>query len=135
MNSSSIQIIGGAMHKVEVPTMTMGRSFVNQGQTRETNASFADALEDAQRGIERLQIKKAAPALSDAEQELQDFVAMSPEERFFDLTLRSLGISKEEYAAMSPAEKEEVARLVQQRIAERIKDNANNGRASTFELA
>ncbi|MEN5164325.1 hypothetical protein [Achromobacter kerstersii] len=123
------------MYKVEVPTMTMGRSFVKQGQTSETNASFADALQDAQRGVDRLQIKKSPPVLSDAEQELQDFVAMSPEERFFDLTLRSLGISKEEYAAMSPAEKEEVARLVQQRIAERIKDNANNGRASTFELA
>jgi hypothetical protein len=123
------------MYKVEVPTMTMGRSFVKQGQTSQTNASFADALQDAQRGVERLQIKKSPPVLSDAEQELQDFVAMSPEVRFFDLTLRSLGISKEEYAAMSPAEKEEVARLVQQRIAERIKDNANNGRASTFELA
>lgn len=60
---------------------------------------------------------------------------MSPEERFFNMTLRSLGISKEEYAAMSPAEKEEVARLVQQRIAERIKDNANSGRASVFEFA
>lgn len=59
---------------------------------------------------------------------------MSLEERFFEMTLRSLGISKEEYAAMSPEEKQEVARLVQQRIAERMKDNASNGRASALEL-
>lgn len=59
---------------------------------------------------------------------------MSLEERFFEMTLRSLGISKEEYAAMSPAEKEEVARMVQQSIAERMKDNASNGRASALEL-
>lgn len=122
------------MYKVEAPTMTMGRSFVKPGQSSENTASFAAALEDAQRGVERFQIKKPTPALSDAEQELHDFLAMSPEERFFELTLRSLGISKEEYAAMSPAEKEEVARLVQQRIAEQVKDNANNGRASMFEV-
>ncbi|MOA61968.1 hypothetical protein D3C78_1872440 [compost metagenome] len=62
-------------------------------------------------------------------------MSMSAEERFFEMTLRSLGISKEEYAAMTPAEKEEIARLVQERISERVKENVNSGRTSTFELA
>lgn len=123
------------MLKVEAATAITGRSFVKPGQSSQTPGAFADALEEAQRGAGRFQVKQTAPALSSAEQELHELVTMSPEERFFNMTLRSLGISKEEYAAMSPAEKEEVARLVQQRIAERIKDNANSGRASVFEFA
>lgn len=122
------------MHKIESHSITTGHSFGKSSQTSESNASFAGALEQAQRDADRYQIKKFTPALSSAEQELQEFLSMSLEERFFEMTLRSLGISKEEYAAMSPAEKEEVARMVQQRIAERMKDNANNGRASALEL-
>ncbi len=46
---------------------------------------------------------------------------MSPAERLFTQILQSLGITKEQYAAMTPAQKEEVARKVQERIKELAK--------------
>lgn len=123
------------MNSVELSTMGLGASLAKQGRASGSNASFADALEESQRNMNRFQMGKPPAPLSAAEQELHDFVSMSTEERFFEMMLRSLGISKEEYAAMSPAEKEEIARLVQERIAERVKETVSNGHASTFELS
>lgn len=123
------------MNRVELSTMNISASFAKQGRASTSNASFADTLEETQRNMDRFKTAKPPAPLSDAEQELHDFVSMSAEERFFEMTLRSLGISKEEYEAMTPAEKEEIARLVQERITERVKENASSGRTSTFELA
>ncbi|WP_447988600.1 hypothetical protein [Achromobacter spanius] len=123
------------MNSVELSTMNISASLAKQGRASGSNASFADTLEETQRNMDRFKSDKPPAPLSAAEQELHDFVSMSAEERFFEMTLRSLGISKEEYEAMTPAEKEEIARLVQERITERVKENASSGRTSTFELA
>lgn len=84
--------------------------------------SFAATLQDAQEadaGRHKLGLANQGP--SDAEQELQDYLTMSPAERLFTQILQSLGITKEQYAAMTPAQKEEVARKVQERIKELAK--------------
>lgn len=122
------------MNRVELSTMGLGASLAKQGRASASNASFADVLEESQRNTDRFQMGKPSVPLSAAEQDLHNYVSMSAEERFFEMTLRSLGISKEEYEAMTPAEKEEIARLVQERITERVKENASSGRASTFEI-
>ena len=72
-------------------------------------------------GHGRHKLGLAAQGPSDAEQELQDYLTMSPAERLFTQILQSLGITKEQYAAMTPAQKEEVARKVQERIKELAK--------------
>ncbi|MGE8618460.1 MAG: hypothetical protein ACN6O0_11615 [Achromobacter spanius] len=123
------------MNRVELSTINISASFAKQGRASTSNTSFAETLEATQRNMDRFKSGMPPAPLSDAEQELHDFVSMSAEERFFEMTLRSLGISKEEYEAMTPAEKEEIARLVQERITERVKENASSGRTSTFELA
>ncbi|WP_157055555.1 hypothetical protein [Achromobacter spanius] len=122
------------MNRVELSTMGLDASLAKQGRASASNASFADVLEESQRNTDRFQMGKPPVPLSAAEQDLHNYVSMSTEERFFEMTLRSLGISKEEYEAMTPAEKEEIARLVQERITERVKENASSGRASTFEI-
>jgi hypothetical protein len=68
-------------------------------------SSFAEALDAV--GT----TKKSAAEI------LDDYVKMSPEERISDALLKKLGLSKEDVAAMSPAEQ----KAVQAKIAELAK--------------
>ncbi len=75
-------------------------------------AAFADATERNRSAMGRGVSGAAQSAPSQAEQEFMDYAAMSIEEKMFYAALASLGISKEEYDAMSAAERLEVAQKV-----------------------
>lgn len=70
-------------------------------------------------------VVSAEPALashqSAAAQELQEWLDMSPQERLFFTVLASMGISKEEFEAMSPEDKSRITHKVQESIKERAK--------------
>lgn len=59
---------------------------------------------------------------SAAAQELQEWLDMSAQERLFFTILASMGISKEEFEAMSPEDKSRVTHRVQESIKERAKE-------------
>lgn len=63
-----------------------------------------------------------APQQSAAAQELQEWLEMSPEERLFFTILASMGISKEEFEAMSPEDQSRITHKVQENIKERAKE-------------
>lgn len=63
-----------------------------------------------------------APQQSAAAQELQKWLEMSPEERLFFTILASMGISKQEFEAMSPEDQRRITHKVQESIKERAKE-------------
>lgn len=64
-----------------------------------------------------------SPAVkSEAAEQLSDYLSMPLGKRMFYMMLASMGISKEQYDAMSPEDKAKVA----QQIAQRLKDNAES---------
>lgn len=75
-------------------------------------AAFADATERTRSAMGGGVSGASQAAPSQAEQEFMDYAAMSIEDKMFYAALASLGISKEEYDAMSAAERLEVAKKV-----------------------
>ncbi|MCW2474324.1 hypothetical protein [Candidatus Symbiopectobacterium sp. NZEC151] len=67
-------------------------------------------------------LPKQASQQSAAAQELQEWLEMSPEERLFFTVLASMGISKEEFEAMSPEDQDRITHKVQESIKENIKE-------------
>lgn len=65
---------------------------------------------------------KQASHQSAAAQELQEWLDMSPEERLFFTVLASMGISKEEFEAMSPEDQSRITHKVQESLKERAKE-------------
>lgn len=59
---------------------------------------------------------------SAAAQELKEWLEMSPEDRLFFTILASMGISKEEFEAMSPEDQSRITHKVQESIKERAKE-------------
>ncbi|CAB3819363.1 hypothetical protein LMG26684_00500 [Achromobacter mucicolens] len=84
-------------------------------------AAFADAAERNRSAMGRGVSGAAQSAPSQAEQEFMDYAAMSIEDKMFYAALASLGISKEEYDAMSAAERLEVAQKVSQAMQQLAK--------------
>lgn len=85
--------------------------------------SFADVLQDVKDAdANRHKSGLAAPVMSEAQQALQDWLSVPLDERIFQSLLQSLGITKEEYAAMSPEEKMEIAAKVRERLEEQARD-------------
>jgi|GEM_PF-4199808 len=74
----------------------------------------------------KLQLAKGS-AKPDPARELQEWLAMTPDQRLFFTVLHSMGVSKEQYEQMSPEEKEKLA----EKVRERIKEMAKNGTAGT----
>lgn len=75
-------------------------------------AAFADATERNRSAMAHGVSGAAQAAPSQAEKEFMDYAGMSIEDKMFYAALASLGISKEEYDAMSAAERLEVAKRV-----------------------
>ena len=68
----------------------------------------------------KLQLAKGS-AKPDPARELQEWLAMTPDQRLFFTVLHSMGVSKEQYEQEKLAEK----------VRERIKEMAKNGTAGT----
>lgn len=103
---SSVNFLGinaGAGQPASARNATAGEGF---------RAAFADATERNRSAMGRGVSGAAQSAPSQAEQEFMDYAAMSIEDKMFYAALASLGISKEEYDAMSAAERLEVAQKV-----------------------
>lgn len=104
------------------PSMAASRSGSGVGDFR---AAFASATERSRSamaggvsGAAQAAPSQAAP--SQAEQEFLDYASMSLEDKMLYAALASLGISKQEYDAMSAAERLEIAEkvsLVMQQLA------------------
>ena len=75
-------------------------------------AAFADATERNRSAMGHGVSGASQAAPSQAEKEFMDYAGMSLEDQMFYAALASLGISKEEYDAMSAAERLEVAKKV-----------------------
>lgn len=75
-------------------------------------AAFADATERNRSAMGQGVSGASQAAPSQAEKEFLDYAGMSIEDKMFYAALASLGISKEEYDAMSAAERLEVAKKV-----------------------
>lgn len=75
-------------------------------------AAFADATERNRSALGRGVSGASQAAPSQAEKEFLDYASMSIEDKMFYAALASLGISKEEYDAMTAAERLEVAQKV-----------------------
>jgi len=75
-------------------------------------AAFADATERNRSAMGHGVSGASQAAPSQAEKEFMDYAGMSIEDKMFYAALASLGISKEEYDAMSAAERLEVAKKV-----------------------
>ncbi|MDQ8035631.1 MAG: hypothetical protein REJ50_26800 [Bordetella sp.] len=74
---------------------------------------LADAGERLQGGFAKGTGQTQAAAPSRAEQEFMEYAALSPQEKLFRAALASLGISKEEYDAMTPQQKQALAEKIQ----------------------
>ncbi len=75
-------------------------------------AAFADATERNRSAMGHGVSGASQAAPTQAEKEFLDYAGMSIEDKMFYAALASLGISKEEYDAMSAAERLEVAKKV-----------------------
>ena len=75
-------------------------------------AAFADATERSRSALGQGVSGASQAAPSQTEKEFMDYAAMSIEDKMFYAALASLGISKEDYDAMSAAERLEVAKKV-----------------------
>lgn len=86
-------------------------------------ASARHGMADAARWATAHGAPAGSPAAkSEAAEQLSDYLSMPLGERMFYMMLASMGISKEQYEAMSPEDKAKVA----QQIAQRLKDNAES---------
>lgn len=84
----------------------------NAGAGASFRAAFADATERSRSAMGHGVSGASQAAPSQAEKEFMDYAGMSIEDKMFYAALASLGISKEEYDAMSAAERLEVAKKV-----------------------
>lgn len=75
-------------------------------------AAFASATERSRSAMGGGVSGATQSAASEAEKEFLDYASMSLEDKMFYAALASMGISKEEYDAMSAAERLEVAAKV-----------------------
>ncbi|KRC78617.1 hypothetical protein ASE30_26325 [Achromobacter sp. Root83] len=99
------------------PSMAASRSGSGVGDFR---AAFASATERSRSAMAGGVSGAAQAAPSQAEQEFLDYASMSLEDKMLYAALASLGISKQEYDAMSAAERLEIAEkvsLVMQQLA------------------
>ncbi len=79
-----------------------------------------------------LQLAKAGgSAKSDPARELQEWAAMTPDQRLFYMVLQSLGVSKDQFDQMSPEDKQKLV----EKVRERIKEMAKNGTLNPAALA
>ncbi|WP_343652794.1 hypothetical protein [Herbaspirillum sp.] len=97
-----------------------------QGQGNASGSSFEN----------RLQLAKASGSLSastksDPARELQEWAAMSPDQRLFYMVLQSLGVTKDQYEQMSSDDKQKLA----EKVRERIKEMAKNGTLNAATMA
>lgn len=88
---------------------TVSRSGSADGGFR---AAFASATERSRSAMAGGVSGASQAAPSQAEQEFLDYASMSLEDKMFYAALASLGISKQEYDAMSAAERLEIAAKV-----------------------
>lgn len=98
-------------------------------------AALADARERGASPLAGGAGGAAAAAPSAAEQEFMGYASMSLQEKMFYAALAALGISKEDYDAMSAADKLKVAEkvsLMMQQLAkaEQVKQTEQAGRAA-----
>jgi len=99
------------------PSMAASRSGSGVGDFR---AAFASATERSRSAMAGGVSGASQAAPSQAEQEFLDYASMSLEDKMLYAALASLGISKQEYDAMSAAERLEIAEkvsLVMQQLA------------------
>ncbi|MFD4837476.1 hypothetical protein ACFWP0_08190 [Achromobacter sp. NPDC058515] len=99
------------------PSAAASRSGSADGDFR---AAFASATERGRSAMAGGVSGASQAAPSQAEQEFMDYASMSLEDKMFYAALASLGISKQEYDAMSAAERLEIAEqvsLVMQQLA------------------
>ncbi|MFJ3055900.1 hypothetical protein [Herbaspirillum sp. NPDC087042] len=71
----------------------------------------------------QLQLAKAGGSLSssvksDPVRELQEWAAMTPDQRLFYMVLNSMGVSKEQYDQMSAEDKQKLVEKVREQIKE-----------------
>jgi len=67
----------------------------------------------------QLQLAKAGgSAKSDPVRELQEWAAMTPDQRLFYMVLNSMGVSKEQYDQMSAEDKQKLVEKVREQIKE-----------------
>jgi hypothetical protein len=83
-----------------------------------------------------------APSSSSAAEQLAEYVSMPLSERMFYMVLASMGVSKEEYDAMSPDEKAKLADQVGRRLKENAEaqkqaaqEQANRSQAAPIQIA
>ena len=114
---SNISLIGTGSHRPDIAFRSSGN----------TPSSFHDALADAaergRTGFAAGAGSRALAAPSGVEQEFMEYAAMSPQEKLFLAVLASLGISKEEYEAMSPEDRQALSQKVQIAMRESLQQD------------
>ena len=118
---SNISLFGTGSHRPDI-------AFRSSGNTSgDTSGSFHDTLANAtERGRTGFAAGAGSRAVAEpsrVEQEFMEYAAMSPQEKLFFAVLASLGISKEEYEAMSPEDRHALSQKVQIAMRESLQQD------------
>lgn len=117
---SNISLIGAGSYRPD-------SVFRLSGNDAGTPSSFRDALADAaehgRAGFAAGAGARAPAEPSAVEREFMEYAAMSPQEKLFFALLASLGISKEEYEAMSPEDRQALSQKVQIAMREALQQD------------
>jgi hypothetical protein len=101
---------------------TPGRSPVQNRQTLPGNSNPAPASMAANAGSTKR---------SDAAQAFLDYTKKTPEQRFQEAWLKAHGITPEQFAAMSPTERQKILDQIRQEIQAKVKENAQRPKKPT----
>ena len=70
--------------------------------------------------------KPKTPGVSDAEQDFLNYMKQTPAQRMEDLWLRQHGLTREQFEALGPAEKQRLMNQMKHDIEEQIKQSTEN---------
>lgn len=106
-----------------------GSSWVNPNRTKEDRQNMPGniaSLLGASAAIDTSVKKDAEKTKPDAVQEFKDYMAKTPEQRMQEAWLESRGITKEEFDAMTPDEKQSLMDMMRKEIDEKVRAEAMN---------
>jgi hypothetical protein len=98
------------------------------------NSATAKTRFDTQAIAQKEQPSKepVEPTMAEAaKQEFMEFMSQSTEEKYLDMILKEMGLTKEDLAAMSPEEREDIIKKVQERMMKDTEEEAGIPLSST----
>ena len=108
---------GGAPGTVNYDAMQDDPAYNQLQKTKEARTMF---LAQQMTGDDTQQAAEASDS-GDAAQAFLDYMAKSPAEQYYEMILKGKGLTKDQLAALPPAERARIERDIQQEIEHRIK--------------